>query len=48
MPRAIKNSFSVNGRIFDPLSFSLVSWTASFSFANLVFQSYGEERKKND
>ncbi len=48
MPRAIKNSFSVNGRILDPLSFSLVSWRASFSFASLVFQSYGEERKKND
>jgi hypothetical protein len=48
MPRAIKNSFSVNGRILDALSFSFVSWTASFSFASLVFQSFGEERKRND
>jgi hypothetical protein len=45
MPRAIKNSFSVRGQILDPLSFSFVSQLASFSFANLVFQSFEEETK---
>jgi len=34
----------VNGRILDPLSLSFVSRTASFSFANLVFQSFEEEQ----
>ncbi len=45
MPRAIKIFFSVNGRILDPLSVSFVSRTASFSFANLFFQSFEEEEE---
>ena len=38
-PNATKNSFSVNGRIFDPLALLLRSETVSFSFLNLDFQS---------
>jgi hypothetical protein len=43
MPRAIKSSFSKNGRILDPISFLFVSRTALFGFANLVFHYFEEE-----
>jgi len=37
MPK--KNSFWVNGRIFDPLALLLISSTAALSLFHLTFQS---------
>jgi hypothetical protein len=47
MPRHFKNSFSMKGRIFDPLSLLFVLCTTSFNLASLDFQFFEENTTIN-
>jgi glycerol uptake facilitator-like aquaporin len=48
MPRHFKNSFSMKGRIFDPLSLLFVLCTTSFDLASLDFQFFEENTTINN
>jgi hypothetical protein len=47
MPRHFKNSFSMKGQIFDPLSLLFISCKTSFNLASLDFQFFEENSTIN-